>query len=480
LGIDKMLKEIPPTKQTVSFLVLSFFLAVVSSWPPADHIPFVRTILYALFSFAIFLVFGYILPRRLSLAVQILFALISGIIAGQFLRITDHSRLATDGWGIIGTLFLLVLKLPILPLIFVSIVCGVVGIGDFKRLGAVGTKTILYYLGTTALAILLGLVLVNIVPFDKVPKDNTHTVSSPNDSSTQSFGRKIQKEILPHYLKSPIMTDQNPLTVILFGIMMGIALGATGTKAQPVIEVFRGLDTAFAYLIQGIMQWAPLGVFALMTHSITEQGIEYLIVLARCFLTVITGLLLHFGILIFVLLPVLGKFSPRQFLKGIAPAIEMAFSTSSSNATLPVSLECMARRVGTDSSVTHFMLPLGATINMDGTALYVAVASVFVARVYDVPLGLSGQLVIFWTALLVSIGTAGVPGASIGLLGVIFQATGIPLEGISIILGVDRILDMCRTVVNITGDCVGVVVVSHSEGLAISPRRDTVEENHRE
>jgi Na+/H+-dicarboxylate symporter len=184
---------------------------------------------------------------------------------------------------------------------------------------------------------------------------------------------------------------------------------------------------------------------------------------------VLLGLGLHFCLLTCVLCPLLGKVSARRFLSGMGPAFGVAFSTSSSSATLPVSIDCATRRVGTDPNITGFMLPIGATINMDGTALYVSVASLFIAQVYGLHLSFQAEVMVFLTAILVSVGTAGIPGASIGLISIILSGAGIPVEGIGFILGVDRILDMSRTVVNMTGDCVGAVVVSRSEGLMRDP-----------
>ncbi len=213
------------------------------------------------------------------------------------------------------------------------------------------------------------------------------------------------------------------------------------------------------------MYLAPIGVFALMARVIAELGLGYVAMLGKYCFTVLLGLAIHFCVLTCVLVPLFGRVSPLRFLRGMIPVFEVAFTTSSSAATLPVTLDCATRRVGADRNIANFVLPLGVTINMDGTALYVAVASLFIAEVYGVAVPFQGQLMVFLTAVLVSVGAAGIPGASIGLLGIILQSIGAPIEGIAVVVGVDRLLDMSRTVVNVTGDSVGTVIISRSEGV---------------
>ncbi|HOH31224.1 MAG TPA: dicarboxylate/amino acid:cation symporter, partial [Candidatus Hydrogenedentes bacterium] len=237
----------------------------------------------------------------------------------------------------------------------------------------------------------------------------------------------------------------------------------------PALQVFQSLDKAFITIILWVMRLAPVGVFALMARTISELGIAYMVTLAKYFGTVMLGLGLHFCLLTCVLCPLLGGVSPRRFLRAMAPAIQLAFSTSSSSATLPMSLTCATKRLGADPNISNFMLPVGATVNMDGTALYLTVASLFIAQVYGIPLSFQEQFMVFLTAVLASIGTAGIPGASIGLMSIVLASASIPVEGIAIVIGVDRLLDMTRTIVNVTGDCVGVIVVCRSEGCRITP-----------
>ncbi|HDP35764.1 MAG TPA: dicarboxylate/amino acid:cation symporter, partial [Candidatus Hydrogenedentes bacterium] len=417
--------------------------------------------------------------------------------------------------GIFGRLFILLLTLVIIPLIFVSVLNGTAGIGDPRRLGGLGMKCLFFYLCTTALAVITGLTVVNTIEPGRgreslratvEPAETRESVGAESlpaianaliliglvepeegrafirehearreEESAQavSLGRRIQEQILPAVIRNPIMADQNPIVIIFFAIVLGAALAALGSEGLPALRVFQSLDKALITIILWVMHLAPIGVFALMARAISELGIEYMLTLAKYFVTVMLGLGIHFCVLSFVLCPLLARISPMRFLRGMAPAFQLAFSTSSSSATLPVTIECAIKRVGADTNISSFMLPVGATINMDGTALYLSVASLFVAQVYGMELSLQAQFMVFLTAVLASVGTAGIPGASIGLMGIIFTSVGIPVEGIAIVIGVDRLLDMTRTVVNITGDSLGAVVISRSEGkLAVESGRD--------
>jgi Na+/H+-dicarboxylate symporter len=449
---------------------LALGLGAASGWPLDGPGAMLRAAGHAGFLFAALAVFCAVLPKRLSLPVQIVVAMLGGIGAGWLLAHWGEQALVTDYLGIFGTLFILLLQVVIIPLVFVSIVCGVAGIGDVRKLGALGAKTIAFYLSTTAAAVLLALVLVNVLEPGVGRESLRDEVAHEESSKAQTtVGVQIQKEVLPTIIKNPIMPGQSPIVVIFFALLLGAALAAVGPEAQPAIRVFQGLDKAFITIIGWIMALAPIGVFALMAKAISELGLDYVLTLGKYCFTVLLGLGLHFCLLTCVLCPLLGKVSARRFLSGMGPAFGVAFSTSSSSATLPVSIDCATRRVGTDPNITGFMLPIGATINMDGTALYVSVASLFIAQVYGLHLSFQAEVMVFLTAILVSVGTAGIPGASIGLISIILSGAGIPVEGIGFILGVDRILDMSRTVVNMTGDCVGAVVVSRSEGLMRDP-----------
>ena len=454
-------------------------LGLAAAWPPTGFRGIGPFALNSAAAFAPLAVFGAFLPKRLSLPMQIFAAMVTGTAAGWLMNAAGEQAFVADYLGIFGRLFILLLTLVITPLIFVSIVCGVAGIGDVRKLGSLGAKTLVYYFLTTGIAVLIGLVFVNTirpgVGRESLRVEVGQSVDAEEDDIEQaeaapkSLGLRIQEDMLPRIVQNPIMAGQNPLVIIFFAILLGAALASCGADAEPAIRVFRALDKAFIQLVLWIMVLAPIGVFSLMAKAIAELGLGYVATLARYCMTVLLGLGTHLGVLTLVICPLLARVSPRRFLTGMLPALELAFSTSSSSATLPVTIDCATRRVGANENVSNFMLPIGATINMDGTALYAAVASLFVAQVYGLDLTVQAQLMVFLTAVLVSVGTAGIPGGSIALLPIILGSAGIPIEGIGIIIGVDRFLDMCRTVVNITGDSVGAVVVSRSEGLLGEP-----------
>lgn len=416
-------------------------------------------------------VFLLVLPRRFKLPMQIFIAMLAGIGAGWAFAAAGDIAFVRDYVNIFGRLFILLLKLVVTPLIFVSVLCGVAGIGDVRKLGPIGAKTILYYVCTTAVAVVIGLGCVNLMRpgIGKESLKESVQQEEATEAASRSVGRRIQEDVLPKVIQNPVMAGQNPLTIILFALVLGAALAALGPAGEPALKVFQSLDKAFVTIVLWVMVLAPLGVFALMADAIGSLGIAYILTLAKYFFTVMLGLATHFAVLTFVVCSVFGRISPLRFLRGMAPAFEVAFSTSSSSATLPVTIECASKRVGSGENICNFMLPVGATVNMDGTALYTAVASVFIAQVYGVPLGIQGQVMVFLTAVMVSVGTAGIPGGSIALIPIILMSAGIPAEGVGIIIGVDRFLDMSRTVVNITGDSVGTVVLSRSEGLLRAP-----------
>lgn len=449
---------------------LAVFLGVASAWPLAEAADGLRAALHSLFFFLTFLLFLPVVPKPTSLPVEIFIAMVAGVAAGWAFTALGEQALVTDYLSIFGTLFILMLKIVIIPLIFVSIVCGVAGVGDVRKLGALGAKTLAYYLLTTAIAVIIGLACVNVIR-PGVGREALRAEAQHEEAAVEgkSVGKAIQEDMLPRVIQNPIMAGQNPLVIIFFALILGIALATLGPEGEPALAVIQSFDKAFVRIIMGVMVLAPIGVFALMAKAISELGLHYVVTLTKYSFTVLFGLGLHFCVLSFVICPLLGGISPLRFLRGMIPAFEVSFSTSSSSATLPVTIECASRRVGANKNICNFMLPIGATINMDGTALYLSVASLFIAQVYGIHLTFQAQLMVFLTAVLVSVGTAGIPGASIGLMGIILTSAGIPVEGIGIVIGVDRILDMSRTVVNITGDSVGTVVVSRSEGVMGDP-----------
>ena len=454
-------------------IALALFLGCASEWPLRAPDQWGHAGIHTLFFLLILLFFFRLLPKKLSLPWQIFAAMIAGAAAGWILTLLGKQQLVSGYLAIFGTLFILLLKVFVVPLIFVSVLCGVAGIGDVRALGKLGVKAIGYYLLTTAIAVLIGITVVNVIQPGigrAALKEDLPTAQTSLE--TASIGETIQEKVLPTVIQNPVMAGQNPLVIIFFALLLGAGLAALGQEGEPAIRVFRSLDKALITIILWVMLLAPIGVFALMARAIAELGIQYILTLAKYCFTVLLGLGIHFAVLTLFLCPVLGGVSPRRFLTGMAPAFGVSFSTSSSSATLPVTIRCASKRIGADEDVCNFMLPIGATINMDGTALYLSVASIFIAQVYGIHLQLPAQCMIFLTAILVSVGTAGIPGASLGLMSIILLSAGIPPEGIGIVAGVDRLLDMTRTVVNITGDSVGAVVVSRSEGRLGSPVQD--------
>jgi proton glutamate symport protein len=490
------------------FAVLAFGLGAASAWPIDGPGALLRFAGHGLFLFVALLFFQVILPRYAGLPIRILMAMLLGIVAGWGLPALGETALVTDYLGIFGRLFILLLTVVIIPLIFVSVLCGVASIGDVRKLGALGAKTLAFYFCTTAAAVAVGITLVNLIQPGaghgelkveipvSAPKASPELISTVVDllvasdlitadagagliedslarnreeRAEMSVGAVIQSQVLPMIIQNPVMAGQNPIVIIFFALLLGAALATLGEKGEVALRVFQALDKAFIAIIMWVMLLAPLGVFALMAQAISNLGLDYIATLALYCVTVLSGLGLHFCVLTLIVCPLIGGISPMRFLRGMAPAFGVAFSSSSSSATLPVSMECVSKRVGADENITHFVLPVGATINMDGTALYVSVASLFIAQVYNIDLSFQAQLMVFLTAVLVSVGTAGIPGASIGLMSIILTSAGIPVEGVGIVFGVDRILDMSRTVVNMTGDSVGAVVISRSEGLLHDP-----------
>ncbi len=378
-----------------------------------------------------------------------------------------------------GKAFIRLITMVVVPLIFASLVVGTASLGSLNRLGRIGGKTIMYYLLTTALAVSIGLALANIIQpgsgLDPMVKDQLLT-QYQGPAQTQIEKPGIGELLLRIIPTNPIraMADGDMLGLIFFSLALGIALTyLPKTKSGPVIRGLDGLNEAIIQLVHLIMKVAPYGVFALIAAVTGRFGFSILLTLFKYTAVVLLGLLLHMGIVYSASVKILGRISPLHFFKSMRPAQIVAFSTSSSNAALPVNMRCCQENLGVSQEITSFVLPLGATINMDGTALYQGVATFFIAQVYGIPLDLTDQLIIVLTATLASIGAAGVPSAGIVTLTLVLQTIGIPLEGIGLILGVDRILDMCRTVVNMTGDATCAVFIQRTETKFTSKTHET-------
>ena len=429
--------------------------------------------------------------KKLPLHWQIIIGLILGLIYGIIAANSGWRTFTTEWISPFGIIFINLLKLIAVPLVLSSLITGVASLSDLNKLSRIGGKTIAIYVGTTTVAVTIGLVSVNIIqPGSKVPdqmkaelqetykKDAALKSGSAQNIKTRGPLQPIV-DMVPSNFFSSASSNRNMLQVVFVALFLGIGLiQIPKDKGKPVLDFFEGLNEVVIKLVDLIMLMAPIGVFALIAQTMNKvvgddlsQVMELLSALGYYMLAVIIGLIAHGAITYTGLLITITKMPLNLFYKGIAPAQLLAFSTSSSGATLPVTMECCEDELGVSEEVSSFVLPLGATVNMDGTALYQAVAAVFIAQTLGMNLDLSSQLTIILTAVLASIGTAAVPGAGIIMLVIILEAVGVPSAGIALILGVDRILDMMRTVINITGDASVAVIVASSEDQLIIPKK---------
>ncbi|MDZ7737272.1 MAG: dicarboxylate/amino acid:cation symporter [Gammaproteobacteria bacterium] len=392
----------------------------------------------------------------------LLWAILAGAVAGIACGWLFGERMQAVAW--LGELFLNALKMVILPLIIAAVISGIGSLGDVRKLGQLGGLTVLFYALTTAVAVLIGLILVNIVR----PGHGVETLGSrlPEDIAQDpaGFSDIIHSLINPNLVAAA--ADLDLLPIILFCLLFGAALTTVGERGKTVLQFFDGLNDAMMKLVMWIMVTAPIGIFALIAGKFGEAGggaafLAEIRAVGWYVATVIGGLIVHF----FVLLTVAGTLAGRGFdyVRAMARALVTAFGTGSSSATLPITMEC-AHEAGVDERAVRFVLPLGATINMDGTALYEAVAVMFIAQAYGIELGFAGQTLIFITATLAAIGAAGIPQAGLVTMIIVLTAVNLPLEGIGLLLTVDWFLDRLRTTVNVWGDSVGAAVVGQLTG----------------
>lgn len=416
--------------------------------------------------------------KRLSLHTQILLGLALGAVAGGLASTLGGEAavgVVTDYVKPVGTLFIRLITMIAAPLVLASLVAGASSITDPHKLGRIGGKTLGLYLCTTAVAISLGLVLANLIrPGVGLPEDvSARLLAGYGEQAAARIDRAESLSFVDQLLAlvptNPFeaMATGNMLQLVVFALLVGLALTRIDpAKAAPVIRVFDGFTDVLIKIVEGVMVLAPYGVFALIAAVTAEFGFGILGTLGWYSLAVVLGLGLHtFGVYgPLVVVGTRGRMSLGRFYRGLRNVQLLAFSSSSSAATLPLTLRATQEKLGVSERVAAFVLPLGATVNMDGTALYQGVAAVFIAQVYGLSLGFADQAAIVLTATLASIGTAAVPGAGLIMLVIVLQTAGIPVEGIALIFGVDRILDMCRTVVNVTGDAAVATVVAATEG----------------
>ena len=395
--------------------------------------------------------------KKLSLATQIFIALVLGIIAG--LALTGNPEIATKYIKPFGTIFLNLIKWVVTPLVFFSIMAGVISMRDIRKVGSVGVKTIVYYLCTTAVAITIGLVLANIFKGIFPVLQTTDLVYESSADSVNFMDTLVG--IFPSNFFKPFV-EANMLQIIVASLFIGFALLIVGEKKDLEFKLVDILNDLFMKVMEMIVKLSPIGVFCLMTPVVAENGPAVLGSLAKVLLVAYIAYILHAIIVYSIAVRAMGGMSPLKFFKGMLPAIMFAFSSASSVGTLPLNMEC-SEKLGADKDVCSFVLPLGATINMDGTAIYQGVCAIFIASCFGIHLTLPQMLTIVLTATLASIGTAGVPGAGMVMLAMVLQSVGLPVEGIALVAGVDRIFDMGRTTVNITGDASCAVIVSELE-----------------
>lgn len=420
---------------------------------------------------------------------QIIIGLVLGLIWGLISALAGFNEFTLDFIKPFGTIFITLLKLIAVPLVLVSLVAGVTSLNDTASLSRMGGKTVLIYLCTTVFAISIGLLAVNLIKPGKALPEATkielQETYKDNIGEKEEGAAKIKErrpldflvEIVPDNFFASASKNANMLQVVFVAILLGIGIIKVGGKpAETLVTVFDAFNDVIIKIVDLIMQVAPYGVFALMAALIVDLAGEdlgkawgLLQALGWYCLTVLVALIVHVLLVYSSMFKVFSTMKLKDFFKAIQPAMLLGFSTSSSAATLPVTMERVEKNLGVDEEVASFVLPIGATINMDGTSLYQAVAAVFIAQALGMDLTIAQQLTIVLTATLASIGAAGVPGAGIVMLVVVLQAIQVPVAGIALILGVDRILDMCRTTVNITGDAAVSYTVASLEDKLHTP-----------
>ena len=384
--------------------------------------------------------------RRLSLTTWIFIALVLGILAG--LGLQGAPEVAETYVKPLGTIFLNLIKMIVVPLVLFSIIAGVVSLQDVRKVGAIGGKTILLYLATTACAVTLGLVFANVMNVGAGYSLDSGELAYEAQAAPSLIDTIVG--IFPSNFFQP-MADATMLQVIVIAVVFGFGIIAAGPKARVVVDFVEAMSEVCIQIMRGILLVAPIGVFGLIAPVITANGPDVLLPLAWLVAVAYVAMACQITVVYSALVKALARRRPLGFLRGELPVIGFAFASASSVGSLPLNMEC-AEKMGVSKEVYSFVLPLGATINMDGTAIYQGVCAIFIAQVFGVELTLGQQLTVVLTSVLASIGTAGVPGSGMIMLAMVLQSVGLPVEGVALVAGVDRILDMARTTVNVTGD----------------------------
>ncbi len=407
--------------------------------------------------------------RGLMLWQQIFVALALGAGLGIVLNQTGHADIALAVKPV-GTMFVNAIKMLIVPLIFVSLVVGMTSMQDLGKMGRVGLKTVLLYLVTTAIAITIGLGL-GILLKPGAGIDMSAAAAAVDGTEAPSLVQIVVDLIPTNPISAAV--DGNVLQIIVFAILFGIAINMAGDKGRLVRDFFESLSEVIYKLTAIVIAFAPYGVFALMVWVAGTYGLDMLLPLGKVIFAVYLGCVIHAVLVYGGMIRLLARLNPLRFFQGVFEPAMVAFTSTSSSGTLAVSMTAAEKNLGVSRGIASFVLPLGATINMDGTALYQGVCALFVAQAFGIDLTGTDYLTIILTATLASIGTAGVPGAGVIMLSLVLASVGLPLEGVAVIAGIDRILDMARTALNVTGDCAVAVVVAKSEGELDQTAYDT-------
>lgn len=400
---------------------------------------------------------------KIRLHTQIFIAIAVGILCGVFLK--DITPVYITPFG---QIFMRLLKLLVLPLVFTSVTLGIVSIGDAKHLGSISLRTFIYFVATGIISSTLGLIIANIFQ-----------PGHANAEVTAGLKKVVENEPPPLHEMFVTIAPQNIfeslakgeiLPAIVFAIMLGVALTHIGEKGKPITDFFEASCAAIMKITDWIIALTPIGVFALSATIVAEMGLKSLISVGSYFACVTAGLLIHGFIILPIILLVFAKYPPIVLFRKLLPSLAIAVPTASSAAAYPVTMECLNKSVGVPNRITSFVISLGTTMNMDGTALYQAIAVMFIAQMYGIDLGFAQQAIIVLTALLASVGAAALPGAGIVTMVMILNAVGVPVEGIGIILAVDRILDTGRTFVNVWSNVCGAVIVAKLDGVTLDPK----------
>ena len=390
--------------------------------------------------------------KHMSLAMQIFVATLLAIFAGVLLQ--SQADFANNFIKPFGTIFLNLVKFIVVPIVLFSIMCGIISMSDIRKVGVIGLKTVVFYLCTTAFAVTIGLIGGNLFK-GMFPVVATTDLAYEASASTSFMDTLVN--IFPSNFFKPLV-EGNMLQVIVMAILMGFSIILVGEKNVRVVAAFNDLNDIFMKCMELILKLSPIGVFCLLCPIIATNGPAIIGSLAMVLLTAYICYIVHAAVVYSLTVKTMGGMSPVKFFKGMMPAIMFAFSSASSVGTLPINLDC-TQKLGAKKEVASFVLPLGATINMDGTAIYQGVCAIFIAQIFGIELTIAQQLTIILTATLASIGTAGVPGSGMIMLTMVLETVGLPVEGIALVAGIDRILDMGRTTVNITGDATCTIVV---------------------